>query len=75
MEDFANGIKLLLLMVSVFILLAVLVFTMIEGIISQLDRHLLDAIVFYLIGVASVVGILWAYTRSKYLLRAMPFEK
>jgi hypothetical protein len=55
--------------------LVVFVFAGIEGIVSQLNRQLVDSLVYYLISVASLTGILWAYSRSKQLIRAMPFEE
>ncbi len=75
MSEIMDTIKITLLLAAVLILLVVFVFAGIEGIISQLNRQLIDSLVYYLISVASLTGILWAYSRSKQLIRAMPFEE
>ncbi|MBM3282150.1 MAG: hypothetical protein FJY86_02305 [Candidatus Diapherotrites archaeon] len=75
MSDFMDSVKIILLLTSTLILLAVFCFTMIEGIISQLNRSLIDSLVYYLIATACVVGILWAYSRSKHLIRSLPAEE
>ncbi|MFH0970137.1 MAG: hypothetical protein V1776_01615 [Candidatus Diapherotrites archaeon] len=75
MSEIVDTIKVTLLLASTLILIVVFVFAGIEGIISQLNRQLVDALVYYLISIASLTGILWAYSRSKQLIRAMPFEE
>ena len=70
-----DTVKITLLLAAVLILLVVFVFAGIEGVVSQLNRQLVDSLVYYLISVASLTGILWAYSRSKQLIRAMPFEE
>ena len=75
MSEFMDSVKIILLLTSTLILLAVFTFTLIEGIISQLDRDLVDSLVYYLIATACLVGILWAYSRSKHLIRSMPAEE
>lgn len=75
MSEFMDSVKIILLLTSTLILLAVFTFTLIEGIISQLDRNLVDSLVYYLIATACLVGILWAYSRSKHLIRSMPAEE
>ena len=72
MSEIMDTVKVTLLLTSSLILLVVVTFTVMEGIISQLNRQLIDALVYYLIATASLVGILWAYSRSKHLIRAMP---
>lgn len=74
MSELMDSVKIILLLTSTLILLAVFGFTVIEGIISQLQRRLIDALVYYLIATASLVGILWAYSRSKHLIRSLPAE-
>ncbi|MEK6970568.1 MAG: hypothetical protein AABW68_02635 [archaeon] len=75
MPGMNDTVKITLLLASTLILLVVFVFSGMEGILSQWNRQLLDALVYYLIAVASLTGILWAYSRSKQLIRAMPFEE
>lgn len=75
MSEFMDSVKIILLLTSTLILLAVFTFTLIEGIISQLNRNLIDSLVYYLIATACLVGILWAYSRSKHLIRALPAEE
>ncbi|MDP2665976.1 MAG: hypothetical protein Q8P05_00530 [Candidatus Diapherotrites archaeon] len=75
MSEIMDTVKVTLLLTSSLVLLVVFAFTLIEGILSQLNRQLLDALVYYLIATASLVGILWAYARSKHLIRAMPIEE
>jgi hypothetical protein len=75
MSEITDTLKVTLLLASVLILLVVFVFAGIEGVVSQLNRQLIDSLVYYLISVASLTGILWAYSRSKQLIRAMPFEE
>jgi hypothetical protein len=75
MSEVMDTVKITLLLAAVLILLVVFVFAGIEGIVSQLNRQLVDSLVYYLISVASLTGILWAYSRSKQLIRAMPFEE
>jgi hypothetical protein len=75
MSDFMDSVKIILLLTSTLILLAVFCFTIIEGVISQLNRGLVDALVYYLIATACLVGILWAYSRSKHLIRSLPAEE
>lgn len=75
MSEIMDTVKITLLLAAVLILLVVFVFAGIEGIVSQLNRQLVDSLVYYLISVASLTGILWAYSRSKQLIRAMPFEE
>lgn len=75
MSEVMDTVKVTLLLAAVLILLVVFVFAGIEGIVSQLNRQLIDSLVYYLISVASLTGILWAYSRSKQLIRAMPFEE
>ncbi len=72
MTELMDTLKITLLLASMLVLFVVAAFTCIEGIVSQLNRQLVDALVYYLIAVASMTGVLWAYTRSKYLIRAMP---
>ena len=72
MTELMDTLKITLLLASMLVLFVVAAFTSIEGIVSQLNRQLVDALVYYLIAVASMTGVLWAYTRSKYLIRAMP---
>ncbi len=75
MSEFIDSVKVILLLTSTLILLAVFTFTLIEGIILQLNRSLVDSLVYYLIATACLVGILWAYSRSKNLIRSMPAEE
>ncbi len=75
MSEIMDTVKITLLLAAVLILLVVFVFAGIEGVVSQLNRQLVDSLVYYLISVASLTGILWAYSRSKQLIRAMPFEE
>lgn len=75
MSEMADTVKVTLLLAASLILMVVFVFTGIEGILSQLNRQLMDALVYYLIAIASFTGILWAYSRSKQLIRAMPFNE
>ncbi len=75
MSGFMDTIKVTLLLASTLILLVAFVFAGIEGIVLQLNRQLIDALVYYLISVASFTGILWAYSRSKQLIRSMPIEE
>lgn len=75
MSEIMDTVKITLLLAAVLILLVVFVFAGIEGVVTQLNRQLVDSLVYYLISVASLTGILWAYSRSKQLIRAMPFEE
>ncbi len=75
MSEIMDTVKITLLLAAVLILLVVFVFAGIEGVVSQLNRQLVDSLVYYLISVASLTGILCAYSRSKQLIRAMPFEE
>lgn len=75
MSEFMDSVKIILLLTSTLILLAVFAFTLIEGVISQLNRALVDSLVYYLIATACLVGILWAYSRSKHLIRSLPAEE
>ena len=75
MSGFMDSVKIILLLTSTLILLAIFSFTFIEGIISQLNRNLIDSLVYYLIATACLVGILWAYSRSKHLIRSLPAEE
>jgi hypothetical protein len=75
MSEFLDAMKVTLLLAAILVLVVVFVFSGMEGIILQLNRQVVDALVYYLISVASLMGILWAYSRSKQLIRAMPFEE
>lgn len=75
MSDMADTVKITLLMASSLILVVVFMFTGIEGVLNQLNRSLLDALVYYLIAIASLTGVLWAFSRSKQLIRSLPFEE
>ena len=75
MSELADTVKVTLLMAAMLILVVVFVFMGIEGIVSQLNRALTDALVYYLVSVASLTGVLWTYSRSKQLIRAMPSQE
>ena len=75
MSEISDTIKVTLLLAGSLILTVIFVFTGIEGVVSQLSRQLVDALVYYLISIAALTGMLWAYSRSKQLIRAMPFEE
>ncbi len=75
MSEVMDSVKIIMLLTSTLILLAVFAFTVIEGVISQMNRQLIDALVYYLIATASLVGILWAYSRSKHLIRTLPADE
>ncbi|MEK6902909.1 MAG: hypothetical protein AABX02_04980 [archaeon] len=74
-EKMLDGFKVTLLLAATLVLLVVFVFSGMEGLISQMNRQLTDALVYYLVSVAALTGILWAYARSKQLIRAMPIEE
>ena len=75
MSEMSDTVKITLLLASTLILVVVFVFTGLEGILNQMNRHLIDALVYYLISIASLTGVLWAYSRSRQLIRALPFEE
>lgn len=75
MSELSDTVKVTLLLASTLILLVMFVFTGLEGILNQLERHLMDALVYYLISIACLTCVLWAYSRSRQLIRAMPFEE
>ena len=74
-ENRLDAVKVVFLMAATVILVVVFVFSGIEGIVLQLDRQLMDALVYYLASVAALIGIVWCYARSRQLIRAMPFEE
>lgn len=74
-ENRLDAVKVIVLLASTLILCVVFVFFGIEGLLFQLDRLLMDAIVYYLASIAALIGIIWCYVRSRQLIRAMPFEE
>lgn len=74
-QNAIDAIKVVCLLAATVILVVVFVFSGMEGIVAQLDRQLMDALVYYLVSVAALIGVIWCYARSKQLIRAMPFEE